>query len=43
MTQRAVLALADGSLFHGHDDRIDVGSLALATDFWIGIAEDLLT
>jgi acetylornithine deacetylase/succinyl-diaminopimelate desuccinylase-like protein len=32
-----------GNRFHGHDERIDVGSLALATDFWIGIADDLLT
>jgi acetylornithine deacetylase/succinyl-diaminopimelate desuccinylase-like protein len=32
-----------GSRFHGHDERIDVESLALATEFWIGIANDLLT
>lgn len=31
-----------GSRFHGHDERIDVDSLALATDFWIGIAQDLI-
>lgn len=31
-----------GSRFHGHDERIDVESLGLATDFWIGIANDLL-
>jgi acetylornithine deacetylase/succinyl-diaminopimelate desuccinylase-like protein len=31
-----------GSRFHGHDERIDVESLGLATDFWIGIAQDLL-
>jgi acetylornithine deacetylase/succinyl-diaminopimelate desuccinylase-like protein len=31
-----------GSRFHGHDERIDVESLALATEFWIGIATDLL-
>jgi len=31
-----------GSRFHGHDERIDVESLALATEFWIGIARDLL-
>ena len=30
-----------GSRFHGHDERIDVDSLALATDFWIGIAHDI--
>jgi acetylornithine deacetylase/succinyl-diaminopimelate desuccinylase-like protein len=28
--------------FHGNDERIDVESLGLATDFWIGIAEHLL-
>ena len=32
-----------GSRFHGHDERIDVESLALATQFWIDIARDLLT
>ncbi len=31
-----------GSRFHGHDERIDVESLALATDFWLGIAIELL-
>ena len=31
-----------GSRFHGHDERVDVASLALATDFWIGIATDLV-
>ena len=31
-----------GSRFHGHDERIDVDSLALATEFWIGIARDLV-
>ncbi len=34
---------AFGSRFHGHNERIDVESLGLATDFWIGIATDLLT
>jgi acetylornithine deacetylase/succinyl-diaminopimelate desuccinylase-like protein len=34
---------AFGSRFHGHDERIDVESLGLATDFWIGIARDLLS
>lgn len=33
---------AFGNRFHGHNERIDVDSLALATDFWIGIARDLL-
>lgn len=32
-----------GSRFHGHNERIDVASLGLATDFWIGIARDLLS
>ncbi len=32
-----------GSRFHGHNERIDVDSLALATEFWIGIARDLLS
>jgi acetylornithine deacetylase/succinyl-diaminopimelate desuccinylase-like protein len=31
-----------GNRFHGHDERIDVESLALATEFWIGIARDLV-
>lgn len=31
-----------GNRFHGHDERIDVESLALATEFWIGIAQDLV-
>jgi acetylornithine deacetylase/succinyl-diaminopimelate desuccinylase-like protein len=31
-----------GSRFHGHDERIDVDSLALATQFWIDIARDLV-
>jgi len=31
-----------GNRFHGHDERIDVASLALATEFWIGIATDLV-
>ena len=33
---------AFGARFHGNDERIDVDSLGLATDFWIGIAEQLL-
>lgn len=28
--------------FHGHDERIDVPSLGLATDFWVGVARELL-
>lgn len=31
-----------GSRFHGHDERIDVESLRLATEFWIGVGGDLL-
>ncbi len=31
-----------GSRFHGHDERIDVTSLSMATEFWIGIARDLV-
>jgi len=30
-----------GSRFHGHDERIDVESLSLATDFWVNIATDI--
>lgn len=30
-----------GSRFHGHDERIDVESLALVTDFWVNIATDI--
>jgi acetylornithine deacetylase/succinyl-diaminopimelate desuccinylase-like protein len=32
-----------GTRFHGNDERIDVDSLGLATDFWIGVAQQLLT
>lgn len=28
--------------FHGHDERVDVDSLALATQLWIDVATDLL-
>jgi acetylornithine deacetylase/succinyl-diaminopimelate desuccinylase-like protein len=30
------------SRFHGHDERVDVGSLALTTQLWLDVAEDLL-
>ena len=30
------------SRFHGHDERIDVESLGLCTDLWLGVVEDLL-
>ena len=32
-----------GSRFHGNDERIDVESLALSTDYWVGIAKELLS
>ena len=28
--------------FHGHDERVDVDSLALSTQLWIDVATDLL-
>jgi acetylornithine deacetylase/succinyl-diaminopimelate desuccinylase-like protein len=31
-----------GSRFHGHDERIDVGSLGLTAGLWVGVAKDLL-
>jgi acetylornithine deacetylase/succinyl-diaminopimelate desuccinylase-like protein len=31
-----------GTRFHGHDERIDVESLALSTRFWIDVAHELL-
>ncbi len=30
------------SRFHGHDERIDVDSLTLTTDLWLGVVNDLL-
>lgn len=30
------------SRFHGHDERIDVESLGLCTDYWLGICQDYL-
>jgi len=32
-----------GSRFHGHDERIDVESLALTTQLWLHVCRDLLT
>ncbi|MGA1345451.1 MAG: M20/M25/M40 family metallo-hydrolase [Ilumatobacteraceae bacterium] len=32
-----------GSRFHGHDERIDVASLGLATDLWVGVAREMLS
>ncbi|MEL6893091.1 MAG: M20/M25/M40 family metallo-hydrolase [Actinomycetota bacterium] len=32
-----------GARFHGHDERIDVESLALTTRLWLDVATDLLT
>ena len=47
LRRRAVLAGDDARVvrqrFHGNDERIDVETLGLSTDFWIGIAEHLLT
>ena len=31
-----------GSRFHGHNERIDVESLALTTRLWLDVATDLL-
>ena len=31
-----------GSMFHGDDERIDVGSLGLSTDLWEALSRDLL-
>ena len=31
-----------GRRFHGHDERIDVESLALTTQLWLDVARDLL-
>ena len=31
------------SRFHGHDERIDVESLGLSTDYWLGVCQDLLS
>jgi acetylornithine deacetylase/succinyl-diaminopimelate desuccinylase-like protein len=28
--------------FHGHDERIDVASLAIATEFWLGVTRQLV-
>ena len=30
------------SRFHGNDERIDVESLRLTTDLWLGVVHDLL-
>ena len=30
------------SRFHGHNERIDVTSLGLCTDLWVGVVKDLL-
>jgi acetylornithine deacetylase/succinyl-diaminopimelate desuccinylase-like protein len=31
-----------GDRFHGNDERVDVESLGLSTDLWVGVARDLL-
>jgi acetylornithine deacetylase/succinyl-diaminopimelate desuccinylase-like protein len=35
-------AAAFGERFHGNDERVDVGSLALCADLWVGVARHLL-
>ena len=30
------------SRFHGHDERIDVASLGVCTDYWLGVVTDLI-
>jgi acetylornithine deacetylase/succinyl-diaminopimelate desuccinylase-like protein len=30
------------SRFHGHDERIDVESLGVCTDYWLGVVQDLI-
>jgi acetylornithine deacetylase/succinyl-diaminopimelate desuccinylase-like protein len=32
-----------GNRFHGNDERIDVESLALTTELWLGVARELLS
>lgn len=32
-----------GTMFHGHDERVDVDSLRLSTELWDAVARDLLT
>ena len=31
-----------GQRFHGNDERIDVTSLGMSTEFWYGVAKDLV-
>jgi len=31
-----------GARFHGHDERIDVASLALGTEFFVGVSKDIV-
>ena len=31
-----------GQRFHGNDERIDIESLGLSTEFWYGIAKELV-
>lgn len=38
-----VTAEVFGDRFHGHDERIDVASLGLSADFFVGVATDLLS
>ncbi|HET7339943.1 MAG TPA: M20/M25/M40 family metallo-hydrolase [Methylomirabilota bacterium] len=39
---RALTAEAMGSRFHGNDERVDVASLALTTQAWLDVCEQLL-
>jgi acetylornithine deacetylase/succinyl-diaminopimelate desuccinylase-like protein len=38
----AVTMESFGTRFHGNDERVDVESLGLSTDFWYGIAKDVV-
>ncbi|CAN5488042.1 M20/M25/M40 family metallo-hydrolase [soil metagenome] len=38
----AIDAAAFGERFHGNDERVDVGSLALSAELWVGVARHLL-
>ena len=40
---RGVTLAEFASRFHGHNERIDVNSLGLCTDLWVGVVKDLLS
>ncbi len=42
LLDRSVSLPEFASRFHGHNERIDVTSLGLCTDFWVGVMKDLL-